>query len=106
MSDKLDPVWVCTHVDVKNNEVTFTNIIDTSRPCHCRNLLAGHDEWCPYHKPDYTDPRTRTDLWGIKRQDTKTRAEINAESMSLTDRFGSKAAYFFKTFNYTTKFYR
>lgn len=53
--------------------------------CHCQNLLAGHDERCSYHKQDYEDPRTRTDLWGIKRVEAKTRAEINAAHSTKDD---------------------
>jgi hypothetical protein len=66
--------------------------------CHCQNLLAGHDEWCAYHKQDYEDPRTRHDLWGIKRQDAKTRAEINAEHLSFSDRYGPKQWALLKVF--------
>lgn len=81
------PGWNATDVCYHPNAV-ISYVKEPS--CQCQNLLAGHDEWCAYHKQDYEDPRTRTDLWGIKRQEVKTRAEINEEHMSLTDKYGSK----------------
>lgn len=78
---------VCSKVDIENASVTYTTV-QPSPSCHCQNLLAGHDERCSYHKQDYEDPRTRTDLWGILRQEAKTRAEINVEHKSLADSHG------------------
>jgi hypothetical protein len=84
MSDIFEPHVICWHDDVGTNGVTET--MEPEKPsCQCQSLLAGHDEWCAYHKVDYSDPRTRTDLWGIKRQDTKTRAEVNAKHRTLQD---------------------
>ena len=92
MSNIPDPmVWTCVVVDYEKGEITYAHDpeavcshVKESR-CHCQNLLAGHDEWCSYHKTDYEDPRTRTDLWGIKRVESKTRAEINAEYQTHQD---------------------
>lgn len=50
--------------------------------CHCQNLLAGHSAGCAYHKPE---EQRGVGLWGIKRQDAKTHAEINAEHTTHAD---------------------
>jgi hypothetical protein len=69
-------------VSASTDDNGFTVRHTTEAACHCQNLLAGHSPGCAYHNPEQ---QRGVGLWGIKRVEAKTRAEINAEHMSLRD---------------------